>query len=345
MRRPTTLAGCMLAAALAIAGCAEDPFDQPVDAQPDATPTASATPEGRVGPVSFDNCGEQVTLDAVPERVVILSGNAVPLLSAVDALDRVVARGGDFSADLYEADIREAVEAIPVLSEEKGETGGVVFSLEVLLDQDPDLVIGYQTQTITRAALDDAGIPLIVQPGFCDGATEPDVDFTDVYDEVELYGRIFDAGEAATAAIDDLRERVDAVGAAASPAPDGGPSVALLYLTESGGALSAYGNRGIVHDQVELAGLSNVFADVDKRVFDVGVEELLGRDPDVVIILRAVDADAEVLIDALRGLPGAGELRAIREDAVTTQIFDYGDPPTPLSVEGLELLAEQYSPE
>lgn len=296
--------------------------------------------DGRAGEstITVTNCEEEVTVATVPERVVIMSGSAVPLLSAVDALDRVVARGGDFATEVYDDATAEEVEAIPALSIERGDTGGVELSLEVLLDTEPDLVIGYATDTITRAGLAAVGVPLLVQPGFCDGASEPDIDFDDVYDEVELYGRIFQAEEAAGETVDDLRERVEAV---QERVDEQNPrSAALLYISGSG-VLSVYGNRGLVHDQLGAAGLDNVFGEVDKRVFDIGVEELLGRDPEVVIILRDAKADPDELIDAFMDMTGVEDLAAVRDDAVTTQIFDYGDPPTPLSVTGLEMLVER----
>jgi iron complex transport system substrate-binding protein len=94
---------------------------------------------------------------------------------------------------------------------------------------------------------------------------------------------------------------------------------------------------------VETGGLTNVFGEVDQRVFDIGFEELRGRDPDRLIILRDPEADPQALEDALLAMPGAQRLRAARTDAISTLIFNYTDPPTPLSVEGLERITEEFA--
>jgi ABC-type Fe3+-hydroxamate transport system substrate-binding protein len=38
-------------------------------------------------PMTFENCGQEVTIENPPERVVLLQDGAVPLLDVVDALD------------------------------------------------------------------------------------------------------------------------------------------------------------------------------------------------------------------------------------------------------------------
>lgn len=91
------------------------------------------------------------------------------------------------------------------------------------------------------------------------------------------------------------------------------------------------------------AGLTNVYGDVDKRSLETSFEEILGRDPDVLIILTV--ADLQAAKDALLGLPGAETLTAVRNNRILVMKFDYMDPPTPLSVDGLEKVAEAFGPQ
>ena len=115
----------------------------------------------------------------------------------------------------------------------------------------------------------------------------------------------------------------------------------MLYPTVGGGTTYAYGSRSMAHPQLESAGLDNVFGDVDERVFEVTLEELLGRDPDVVVLLYG-DGDPAAVEEALTSLPGADELTAVREDAVMTQLFNFTEPPTPLSIDGLERIVDRF---
>lgn len=96
----------------------------------------------------------------------------------------------------------------------------------------------------------------------------------------------------------------------------------------------------MVNAQMKAAGLTNVYGDVDKRAIETSFEEILGRDPDVLIVLTV--ADPQAAKDALLSIPGAGTLAAVRDNRILVMKFDYMDPPTPLSVEGLEKVAEAF---
>src|SRR5690606_10611144 len=91
--------------------------------------------------------------------------------------------------------------------------------------------------------------------------------------------------------------------------------------------------------QLETLGARNVFADVDKRVFEVSMEGLLGRDPDVILLLHTEGTDEEIK-QALLDIPGAEDLQAVKNDAVHVQLFNFTEPPTPLVLDGLERLAD-----
>ena len=113
----------------------------------------------------------------------------------------------------------------------------------------------------------------------------------------------------------------------------------MLYPTVGGGVTYAYGTASMAHPQLEAAGFRNVFDDVDERVFEVTIEELLGRNPDVLVLLHS-DGDPAAVEKALTGLPGAGDLTAVRTGNVMTQLFNFTEPPTPLSIDGLERIVD-----
>ncbi len=46
---------------------------------------------------------------------------------------------------------------------------------------------------------------------------------------------------------------------------------------------------------------------------------------------------------AVRDLPGADELTAVREDAMLPMLLNFTEPPTPLSVDGLERIVETFA--
>lgn len=94
---------------------------------------------------------------------------------------------------------------------------------------------------------------------------------------------------------------------------------------------------------MEAAGLTNVFSDLrGGGTAEVNFENVLARNPDVLIVTTTADPDDARA--ALLALPGAASLDAVRNNRLLVMKFDYTDPPTPLSVEGLERIAAAFGP-
>ncbi len=118
-------------------------------------------------------------------------------------------------------------------------------------------------------------------------------------------------------------------------------TAAVLYPTVGGGVTYAYGSTSMAHPQLEAAGLTNVFGDSTERVFEVTLEELLGRNPDVIIMLYG-DGDPKAVETAVTGLPGAEKLTAVQNGDLLVQLFNFTEPASPLSVDGLEKIVERF---
>jgi iron complex transport system substrate-binding protein len=74
------------------------------------------------------------------------------------------------------------------------------------------------------------------------------------------------------------------------------------------------------------------------------MEELLGRDPDAILLLHT-DGTQQEIRQALLDIPGAKDLRAVKDDAIHVQLFNFTEPPTPLVLDGLERLATYFKGE
>lgn len=291
-------------------------------------------------PLTVRNCGVDVTFDAPPEAIALLESAPVTILHALDVLDRVVLRAGAFPEEYYDAETNEAVAGIESLGDDLDENGHMQISQEVLIAHEPKLVMGL-SDGITRESLAGAGIDTLVQPVYCPEGVDATT-FDDVYEQVELYGRIFDRNDEAANLVTDLRERVTAVESSVRARPR--RTAAVLFPTVGGGSGYAYGNRSMAHPQLEAAGFTNVFGDIDDRVFEVTTEQLISADPDVLVLIH-VDGNADDVRTALVDLPGAESLRALRNDDILAQLFNFTEPPTPLSIDGLERIAERFGPD
>ena len=314
----------LLAGALTACGSTDE------RAEPSSTATGSY-------PVTVENCGAELTFEKAPERVVLLKSASVPFLHELGVLDRVTARAGQYPSEYYDEATLAALEKIPLLTDELDSSGHLQISKEVVISEEPDLVLG-EVDNLSRESLAAVGIPLIEEPALCDqGLAEPG--FVDIYDQFLVYGQVFDRQAEAEAAVADLESELAEVEQRADAGP--AQSAAVLYPTVGGGTTYAYGTRSMAHPQLQAAGLENVFGDVDERVFEVTLEELLGRDPDVLVLLHS-EGDPAAVEAALTGLPGAEKLTAVRNGDVLTQLFNFTEPPTPLSVEGLARIVARF---
>lgn len=285
-------------------------------------------------PLTVRNCGADVTFDKAPERLVMLKSAAVPYLHELGVLDRVTARAGQYPKEYYDAATRAELDRIPLLTDRTDTSGHLQISKEVVISQTPDLVLG-EVDNLSRDSLSAVGIPLLEEPAMCpDNADRPT--FDDIYRQLDAYGKLFGRPTEATAAVTALKERM-----ARFKGEPTGRTAAVLYPTVGGGVTYAYGAASMADPQLRAAGFENVFGDSRERVFEVTLEELLGRDPDVLILLYG-DGDPAPVEQAITRLPGAEKLKAVRNRAVMTQLFNFTEPPSPLSVDGLEKIVERF---
>lgn len=289
-------------------------------------------------PMTFQNCGEEVTVPEVPEKVFLLGNDPVSLIDAVGALDQVAFKAGDFPEAYYSDATNATIAEITELGEGQNASGGVEITLEAVIDAEPDLVIGYETETITRDGLAKADIPLYVMPTYCPEGTDDlfgESSYEAVYEQVTFFGRLFDRPEEGIAAADRLQERVEAV----EEEVDGTDQLtaATIFVPLGGGELWAYGSSSMAHRQMATANLENVFGDNDDFLVEASPEVLIGNDPDVLILLHGEGTAEQIEADFLK-MPGASELSAVRNDQVVVHLFSYTEPPNPLAVDGLESL-------
>lgn len=320
---PLALAGAL---SLVLAGCASSAGH---DAQATTSPGY---------PLTIMNCGTEVTLEAAPERVVLLDSSPVTYLHMLGVMDKVVARAGTYPSEYFDAETQAEIDRIPLLTDKLDTSGHLQISQEVVMAQKPDLVLG-TAEGMNRETLAASGIPLLEEPSFCPQPPE-NAAFADIGNQMKTYAQAFGMHEQGDMIAQELAERLKKISASV---PAGKKrTAAVLYPTVGGGITYAYGTKSMAHPQLETAGFTNVFADVDQRVFEVSREELIGRNPDVLILLHSAGDPAEIS-RAITSLKGAQSITAIANGDVMVQLFNFTEPASPLSIEGLEHIIERFS--
>lgn len=290
IRRPVSAAALVGGALLVLAGCG-------APAVPGATAGAGA-------PLTIDNCGVEVSFDAPPERVVTIKSTSTELLLALGLGDRIV--GTAFQdGPVPERWAAEAAD-LPVIAER-------VPSEEAVLELEPDLVLAGWESNLTaegageRSTLAGLGIASYVPPAACrESGPPPRMSFELLFEHVLEAGDVLGVPEAASELAASQRARLEAV------EPDARGLSALWY---SSGTQTPYvgAGTGVPQMILEAAGLENVLAEVEDSWASVSWEEIVARDPDVIVLVDSAWNSAEKKKGVLAEHPATRELTAVRE--------------------------------
>jgi len=304
-----------LAVAAGLAACGSPP--------PATAPAGSGT--------TARNCGLEVTVPTPPQRIYAAYQPAIEMVHALGVGDRVVGTAFLDAQVLPEyAAAQAATDYLPELP-----------SREALLATNPDFVVsGYNgvfattgSETLgTRASLRDLGVgtwifgPLCPSAdGLSDEAIDPaSVTVENVYTDVRELGRLFGVEGRAAEVVTEMQARIAAVQQRVAGAPR--PRVAVVSPQDDG-TFRVAGGSDFVTQILDIAGADNVFTDLrSRRNVPVGAEEILARDPDVILTSTCCDgaytlADAEPDAERIRTNPAFAGLTAVREGRVHGFLF------------------------
>lgn len=321
-RLRTPVVGVLLASlALAVTACSAP-----------TAPSSTGDADAADYPLTIENCGEELTIDSEPQSILTIGTSALSLLDAAGAADRIVARSGEFGAELP-ADLSTDLSDVAIIDPSDPTT-------EKIVGADADIVVGYGAFNSTDEDLAAAGIANIVIDGECshDAALTDATDFQAIFADIERLGQVFGTGDVATARVAALREELDELEEAA---PTGDPrSAAVVYYFSSASTLSARGGQGIANDILDRAGLTNVYGEEPSVYLETNVETLLDADPAVIVLAYGLyGEDFETAKAHLLTEPGASDLTAVRNDAVVG-VLASDLAPDPDAIRGLRSVLE-----
>ena len=251
----------------------------PACAEPAPTPQDHAL-------VVHDDAGREVRLAQPARRIVSLLPTVTDLLLAMHVHDRLIART-DFDTDARLA-------ALPSLG------GGLTPSVEWLAQQRPDLVIAWPDQGARSLVgrLASVGVPVYA-------ARSETIEDTDRI--LDRLGTLLEIERQADSLRNSIRAALDSVRSAVRARQP----VRVAYVVGLDPPMVAAA-RTFIDELITIAGGRNIFPDLELWP-QVNLEELLQRDPEVIVIADTGTGDPLV---SLRRLPGWRELRAVRTGRV-----------------------------
>jgi len=282
-----------------------------------ATPTAT-TPTRQ--PAGLDR---QVTADQPAARIVSLAPSNTEILFALGAGSQLVGRDS-FS------DYPPAAVSVPDIG------GGLgALNIEMIVSAKPDLVlVSPLTSPEQVVDLENVGLRVHAVPN----PTTFDELYTNLRSVAALTGHETE-GEALVAA---LKGRVDAISAQVAKAAEKPLVYYELDATDPSAPYTS-GPGTFVNLLIESAGGVNFGADLNGEWVQVSVEELLARQPDVIVLGDYTYGG--VTQEQVRARAGWDSLTAVQQNRIFTFDDNLVSRPGPRLVDGLEAMAKLLHPD
>ncbi len=259
-----------------------------------------------------DIAGNTVEIPSEINSVVSIAPNVTEIIFALDCGDKLI--GVDaFSNYPSEASKIESV----------GDYNGP--NVESIVELNADVVIGgnyLQQETID--GLNELSIPMIQAEG---------TTFDEIYQSIELIGDVLDKESEANELVNSMKTRKKAVEDKAANNKGEKPSVYYVMTFVDGNWTSGPGT--FINEMIEAAGGTCVTADGGAEWMDYSMEELIEKDPDVLLVSSEAGD-----IEELKKTTGYSSLSAVKNDNVFVIDADIVSRPGPRIIDALEEIYE-----
>jgi iron complex transport system substrate-binding protein len=234
-----------------------------------------------------DDRGVTVSFDKAPEKVISLLPSDTEIVYALGEGSKLIAVSTYCN---YPAETSEKLKL----------ESGVNTNIEQIINLAPDLVIfGRMVQTDDQISLlEQAGIKVVVTYA---GSID------ETYSVIELIGKVFNKENAAADIVKDMKKGFADIAKKVS-----GKTSKKVYVEISP---LEYGlwtcGKGTFQDELlTLVGAQNIFSDVESWGA-VSEEQVVSRDPDVIISTVGTLAEAEATVDEIMGRANWGSIKAV----------------------------------
>ncbi|MCV9884420.1 ABC transporter substrate-binding protein [Metabacillus halosaccharovorans] len=249
--------------------------------------------------LTFDNYGRDVEITEKPQNVLTLGPNSTELFVALGLTDYVIGNSLDNHSRGPLPEYESEYKKIPEL------TYGSA-TREAVTTSGADFIYGidweFGGEGLDVEELESFGIKT-----YMNSATT----LEEIYQEIYDIGKIFEIEDVATDFVTDQKSRISAVQEKVSNQE---PVNVLVYDSGGDGVFTA-GGTNFETLLIELAGGKNVFDDItDKQWTTVSYEEVLARQPDVIVVHDYDAPSLEQKIKDIKNDPALSQLDSVKNE-------------------------------
>lgn len=249
--------------------------------------------------VTVDNYGREVTVADRPEKVLALGPNCTELFAALGLGDLVIGRSLVNHSRGPLEEYADAVNAIPVLNNSSA-------TREAIISSGADFIYALDWE-IGDTGCNIEEVAAYGMDVYVNSATSLEEQYREILD----IGMIFGVEDVAEAFVADQKARIQAV---ADKLEGVAPVKVLVYDSGNDGVFTC---SGVNFESllVGLAGGENLFDDLtDKQWVTVSYEEVLARNPDVILIHDYDSPSVEEKIAEIKANPTLSLLECVQNE-------------------------------
>ncbi len=277
--------------------------------------TSESDRDAEYQPVEIENFDQTISFEKKPEHVVVLTLNSAEIIAALGEADSIV--GIAKNANEVEDVLPELYDSLKDCAFPEEINDGIP-TLEGMLSLEPDLVVAnsyYFNVPQMFGTMEDYsnnGVTFYIT----EGSYVSDCTIENTYNDIRNIGAIYGKPEEAEKLITNMKEKIDKVGETVSGQS---PLSVMSFDSFDEDGFTVSGGTGLVQNLIELAGGKNAFEDSDKQFAKVNIEEIISRNPDVIVIHAYTaygDEDTQAKVDKLMNTPELAEVSAVKNNNI-----------------------------
>ena len=287
---------------------------------------------------TVQSCNRTVTFENPPERAVSNDVNLTEMMLVLGLADQMVGYTGISGWKTLDAEMRSGVKELPELSAKYP-------TKEVLVGADADFFFAgwnYGMKVggdVTPETLELFGIKVYELTESCSHIMDKDkASLKDMYADILNLGKIFGVKSRAEALVESYKSELESFKAKLMNIDEG----LRVFVYDSGeDAPFTAGRYAMPTALIEAAGGQNIMDDFNKSWGTVTWEEVVDRDPQVVVIVNYGDVTAEQKRDYMMSNPAFKNISAVKNDRFVT--LEYVEAtPGPRNIQAIKHLADAF---
>ena len=287
---------------------------------------------------TVQSCNRTVTFENPPERAVSNDVNLTEMMLVLGLADQMVGYTGISGWKTLDAEMRSGVKELPELSAKYP-------TKEVLVGADADFFFAgwnYGMKVggeVTPETLKPFGIKVYELTESCSHIMDKDkASLKDMYADILNLGKIFGVKSRAEALVESYKSELEIFKAKLVNIDEG----LRVFVYDSGeDAPFTAGRYAMPTALIEAAGGQNIMDDFNKSWGTVTWEEVIDRDPQVVVIVNYGDVTAEQKREYMMSNPAFKNISAVKNNRFVT--LEYVEAtPGPRNIQAIKHLADAF---